>query len=548
MTSFENQKIINPFAVRFTRDNIRVAFQDGQTLEDSPAAMTTQPGDGKNYDLIVCPPFPSIKIAKSAMQGGLDQWITFDNHRLYCLQRYAASFWPARVAAIVDVYSGVEESWATKTQGMSVNIWHCGVGHDHLLGHWDWQVAVKKISQKAASAGSVNSQHILAAVAVSQDCVRTELDDLMGMPVRAPPGLEIVTSTPQSTQISLFQELLGSSESGSNFVRKPSKSSVATPSTGASSNHDSSDDESEDLSIHSGDFMNSEPQSPVSTAHHYLANDDKAAAYSAETHDETLMMRGIPCSFSQEDVMSLIDDAGLKGKYNFFYLPLDGSKKRFNLGYAFINFVDQESAEHCKALLNGVKLAPLRSHKTCTISPADIQGLPSLRKHFQRTSVSKASNGPLFLNTETETASQQKPAKKQDHKKGNKAPAIPNDAPGTEATTLMMKGIPCSFTQEALMSLVDDAGLKGKYNFFYLPFDSDKNANLGYAFINLVDQKSAELCTTAFKGVALAPFRSAKTCSVAPANVQGLPSLRKHFRNKAVKHHDSEKRPLFFKV
>lgn len=110
----------------------------------------------------------------------------------------------------------------------------------------------------------------------------------------------------------------------------------------------------------------------------------------------TLMIRGIPCSFSQDTLMKLIDNAGLKGKYNFFYLPRAGNNGS-NLGYAFINFSNQECAEHCTATFNGVPLDPSRSMKICTISPADIQGLGNLRKHFRRTAVSRGSRGPVFL-------------------------------------------------------------------------------------------------------------------------------------------------------
>jgi RNA recognition motif-containing protein len=122
-----------------------------------------------------------------------------------------------------------------------------------------------------------------------------------------------------------------------------------------------------------------------------------------------------------------------------------------------------------------------------------------------------------------------KAAKKQDLKKFNKG-AVNNNI----ATTLMIRGIPCSFSQEALITLIDDAGLKDKYNFFYLPRDGNRNSNLGYAFINFVDQPSADLCTQAFRGVPLAPARSSKTCMVSPGDIQGLPALWKHFRRTAV--------------
>eukprot|EP00746_Dinoflagellata_sp_MGD_P151210 gnl/MRDRNA2_/MRDRNA2_82863_c0_seq1.p1 gnl/MRDRNA2_/MRDRNA2_82863_c0~~gnl/MRDRNA2_/MRDRNA2_82863_c0_seq1.p1 ORF type:complete len:400 (+),score=79.10 gnl/MRDRNA2_/MRDRNA2_82863_c0_seq1:101-1300(+) len=110
----------------------------------------------------------------------------------------------------------------------------------------------------------------------------------------------------------------------------------------------------------------------------------------------TLMMRGIPCSFTQDALIQILDDAGLKEKYNFFYLPRGGNRSS-NLGYAFINFVEPESAIHCQNAFGGVQLDPARSVKTCTISAADLQGLPALRKHFCRTAVSRGSSGPMFF-------------------------------------------------------------------------------------------------------------------------------------------------------
>lgn len=128
-----------------------------------------------------------------------------------------------------------------------------------------------------------------------------------------------------------------------------------------------------------------------------------------------------------------------------------------------------------------------------------------------------------------ETASQVRP-RKHNLKKLNKGGAVSKDG----VTTLMVRGIPCSFSQEALIALLDDAGLKNKYDFFYLPRDGNRNSNLGYAFINFVDPYSAEICTNSFEGVPLAPGRSQKFCMVAPADIQGLPNLWKHFRRTAV--------------
>lgn len=245
MPVFE-EKLINPFAIRFTQENIRTTFQDGRELQESLSAIKTQPGDGKNYDLILCAPFPSIEIIRWAGAGRSvkdpdgDQWFTFDNRRLFCLQRAAAAYWPARVAAVVEVlYRADKGSWSKKcdttTGGMSVNVRHCGVLNDQSLGRWDWQAAVKRISNEAAAAGTVTVAHVVAAKAVAIDCAKKSVDDLMEAP-EAPVGVTPAATKSQEPQ--MRQETSASSESGSDHGKSIK---VATPSTGVSSDPEASE-------------------------------------------------------------------------------------------------------------------------------------------------------------------------------------------------------------------------------------------------------------------------------------------------------------------
>jgi hypothetical protein len=146
----------------------------------------------------------------------------------------------------------------------------------------------------------------------------------------------------------------------------------------------------------------SSPGKPASKSDRLACKKQDLKKFNSEAVPEdqvtTLMVRGIPCSFSQDLMMSIIDNADLTAKYNFFYLPRAGNNGS-NLGYAFINFVDHESAEKMSTHFNGLPLDPSRSMKVCTISPADIQGLANLRKHFRRTAVSRGCRGPVFLKT-----------------------------------------------------------------------------------------------------------------------------------------------------
>lgn len=132
--------------------------------------------------------------------------------------------------------------------------------------------------------------------------------------------------------------------------------------------------------------------------------------------------------------------------------------------------------------------------------------------------------------TKGESASHVKPAKKTDLKKDSKVAVTLAD----DVTTLMIRGIPCNFSQESFISHMDEAGLKGKYNFFYLPRDSKASSNLGHALINLVDQESAALCAATFTGVRLTSGRSKKPCTVTPAEIQGLERLWKEFPHSVV--------------
>lgn len=241
MPVFE-EKLICPFAIRFTQENIRTTFQDGRALQDSLAQIKTQPGDGKNYDLVLCAPFPAIEIIR--WSGGSrsnqigEQWYTFDNRRLFCLQRAAAAYWPARVAAVVEVlYRADKGSWSKKcdttTDGMSANVRHCGYLQDQSLGRWDWQAAVKRISSEAASKGIVTVDYVLAAKAVATDCSKKSVDELLGAP-EAPRLLDAPIGLQKMATMCERQESVSSESGSENGKRGTTKAVAATPSTGAS--------------------------------------------------------------------------------------------------------------------------------------------------------------------------------------------------------------------------------------------------------------------------------------------------------------------------
>ena len=87
--------------------------------------------------------------------------------------------------------------------------------------------------------------------------------------------------------------------------------------------------------------------------------------------------------------------------------------------------------------------------------------------------------------------------------KPKKRRTLPKKAEPDNITTVMVKGIPCSFSQDAFMNLIDNSGLKGKYDFFYLPRAGNNGSNLGYCFINFVTPEDAEQYNFLFNGISV---------------------------------------------
>lgn len=183
------EKLISPLAVRFTQQRIRTTFRDNREVEATIAQITARPGVGV-YDIILDAPFPTIEIVRYSPNGrkvtGEDHWFTFDNRRLYCLQRVAASYWPKRVGAIVEVLyadSGtIRKKLDTMTCGLSVSIGHAFATAKELKD-WTWRDFVQERAVDGFHAA------VEAEAAVLADDAKTSVSDLMEAPA-APSAFE----------------------------------------------------------------------------------------------------------------------------------------------------------------------------------------------------------------------------------------------------------------------------------------------------------------------------------------------------------------------
>lgn len=117
------------------------------------------------------------------------------------------------------------------------------------------------------------------------------------------------------------------------------------------------------------------------------------------------------------------------------------------------------------------------------------------------------------------------------------------------ATTVMVRNVSPKVSQPALRAELHARGFGVPvYDFFYLPMNSDKTANAGYAFVNFRDPSTVQLFVQAFDSTVLPGYPSRRRLQVVPASTQGYEANLSHFAHSAVlNHHDAEHAPLFLR-
>jgi len=121
-----------------------------------------------------------------------------------------------------------------------------------------------------------------------------------------------------------------------------------------------------------------------------------------------------------------------------------------------------------------------------------------------------------------------------------------------EKTTVMLKNLPCVFLREDLVKEMDAKGLRGLYNYVYIPTDFQTQLSKGYGFVNLISAEEVQRFIVAFDGFSdwslRSSIQSSKICSVGLARVQGLCSNVLRYRNSLIMGHEAPERfrPVLF--
>jgi hypothetical protein len=126
---------------------------------------------------------------------------------------------------------------------------------------------------------------------------------------------------------------------------------------------------------------------------------------------------------------------------------------------------------------------------------------------------------------------------------------VPEEIQGSDLKTVMLRNIPNNYSRQALLELMDKQGFAGKYDFVYLPMDFNRNANLGYAFVNLVTADDVEAFWHTFDNFSW-DGASKKICKVTWSSpCQGVDDHIERYRNSPLMHDSvpEEARPALFK-
>jgi len=128
-------------------------------------------------------------------------------------------------------------------------------------------------------------------------------------------------------------------------------------------------------------------------------------------------------------------------------------------------------------------------------------------------------------------------------------PAEPQCATRDGSTTVMLKNIPNNYTRDMFLRMLDEHGFVGLYDFVYLPCDFVRDANLGYAFVNVVHHGTVTALWTTFDGFSDWELPTAKVCKVSWSGPhQGLEAHVARYRNSPVMHKSirDEYKPMIF--
>ena len=114
-------------------------------------------------------------------------------------------------------------------------------------------------------------------------------------------------------------------------------------------------------------------------------------------------------------------------------------------------------------------------------------------------------------------------------------------------TTVMIRHIPNKYSYNNVLDEINTI-CRDKYDFFYLPLDSENNCNLGYAFINFIHPLHIVYFYNIFKSRKWLQFNSYKECDLTFAKYQGKYELTSNIERNLGKSDNKKRLPIIFEI
>jgi hypothetical protein len=127
-----------------------------------------------------------------------------------------------------------------------------------------------------------------------------------------------------------------------------------------------------------------------------------ASPSSVGSGKSTVMLRNVPYHESQTGLLRILESRGFRGKYDFFYAPLDFTSGN-NLGYCFINLRSSEAVEEFFDTFENLRVnADGWAMKHLAVCWARVQGLGANIEQYRNSPVNEMPLNfrPMLFNEE----------------------------------------------------------------------------------------------------------------------------------------------------
>jgi len=273
----------------------------------------------------------------------------------------------------------------------------------------------------------------------------------------------------------------------------------------------------------------------------------------------TVMLKNIPNDYTQEMLLKLLDDEGFSCKYDFVYLPMD-FRSGSAFGYAFINLLTPEDTHLFESHFQGFCSWAFPSRKVAEVTwSRPMQGLAATTDRYRNSPIMHQDVPDRYkpcmfrdgvrvcfpsptkpISSPEEIVAPQVGVSTTTRSSQSVSNAWRSDKTAfesTDRTTIMLRNLPNDYNRSMLLSLLDEEGFAGKYDFVYLPVDFGSGAGVGYSFINMISHQDAGHFREHFTGFTRWAFPSRKVAEVAWSNPnQGLAVHIERYRNSTVMH------------